>query len=77
MKKLICVMLTVLMITALFAGCGTTADDGVYKIAIVQQLDHASLNEIRAAVEPEYNLLLRQTEPVIEHVIDGISVDFQ
>ena len=53
MKKLICVMLTVLMIASLFAGCGKTADDGVYKIAIVQQLDHASLNEIRAAIEAE------------------------
>ena len=53
MKKLICVMLTVLMIASLFAGCGKTADDGVYKIAIVQQLDHASLNEIRDAIEAE------------------------
>ena len=53
MKKLICVMLTVLMIASLFAGCGATTDDGVYKIAIVQQLDHASLNEIRAAIEVE------------------------
>ena len=53
MKKLICVMLTVLMIASLFAGCGAPADDGVYKIAIVQQLDHASLNEIRAAIEAE------------------------
>ena len=53
MKKLICVMLTVLMIASLFAGCGAAADDGIYKIAIVQQLDHASLNEIRDAIEAE------------------------
>ena len=53
MKKLFCVMLTVLMIASLFAGCGASADDGIYKIAIVQQLDHASLNEIRDAIEAE------------------------
>ncbi len=53
MKKLFCVMLTVLMILSLFAGCGTTADDGVIKIAIVQQMDHSSLDEIRLAIQSE------------------------
>ena len=51
MKKLICVMLTVLMTLSLFTACGSTsADDGVIKIAIVQQLDHSSLDEIRLAI---------------------------
>ena len=67
MKKLICVMLTVLMITALFAGCGTTADDGVYKIAIVQQLDHASLNEIRDAIEAELERIAAEKGIQIEY----------
>ena len=53
MKKLICVMLTVMLILSLFAGCGGTADDGVITVAIVQQLDHASLDEIRHAIEAE------------------------
>ena len=67
MKKLICVMLTVLMITALFAGCGASADDGVYKIAIVQQLDHASLNEIRAAIEAELDAIASEKALNIEY----------
>ena len=67
MKKLICVMLTVLMIAALFAGCGTTADDGVYKIAIVQQLDHASLNEIRNAIEAELDAIAAEKGIQIEY----------
>ena len=67
MKKLICVMLTILMITSLFAGCGTTADDGVYKIAIVQQLDHASLNEIRAAIEAELDKIAAEKNIQIEY----------
>lgn len=67
MKKLICVMLTVLMIAALFAGCGSTADDGIYKIAIVQQLDHASLNEIRAAVEAQLDQIAAEKGIQIEY----------
>lgn len=67
MKKLICVMLTVLMIASLFAGCGSTADDGVYKIAIVQQLDHASLNEIRAAIEAELDKVAAEKGIQIEY----------
>ena len=52
MKKFFCVMLTAMLLISLFSGCGNT-DDGVIKVAIVQQLDHSSLNEIRDAVEAE------------------------
>ena len=55
MKKFICVMLSLLMIASLFAGCGKTAEAGQkqefdYHVAIVQQLDHSSLDEIREAI---------------------------
>ena len=53
MKKFICVMLTVVLTLSLFSGCGAKADDGIKKVAIVQQLDHSSLDEIRAAIEAE------------------------
>ena len=53
MKKMICVLLTMIMMLSLFAGCGAKADDGVIKVAIVQQLDHSSLDEIRQAIEAE------------------------
>jgi len=52
MKKLISLIVAIAMITCLFAGCGA-ADDGKLKVAIVQQLDHSSLDEIRAAIEAE------------------------
>ena len=67
MKKLICVMLTIMMITSRFAGGGNTADDGIYKIAIVQQLDHASLNEIRAAIEAELDAIASEKSLKIEY----------
>ena len=67
MKKLICVMLTIMMIISLFTGCGNTADEGIYKIAIVQQLDHASLNEIRAAIEAELDAIASEKSLKIEY----------
>ena len=59
MKKLICVMLTILMTISLFAGCGSTTDPASvdYEIAIVQQLDHSSLDEIREAIKEQLNAL--------------------
>ena len=53
MKKVISLILAVLMMASLMIGCGNSADDGQLKIAIVQQLDHSSLDEIRMAVEAE------------------------
>lgn len=67
MKKLICVMLTVLTMVSLFAGCGAKANDGIYKIAIVQQLDHASLNEIRDAIEAELDKIAAEKGLQIEY----------
>ena len=67
MKKLFCVMLTILMIVSLFAGCGTKADDGVYKVAIVQQLDHSSLDEIRVAIEAELDKIAAEDSVKVEY----------
>ena len=53
MKKFMSIFLVAMMIISLFAGCGSKADDGVTKVAIVQQLDHSSLDEIRTAIEAE------------------------
>ncbi|MBR4291879.1 MAG: ABC transporter substrate-binding protein [Oscillospiraceae bacterium] len=68
MKKFICVMLTVLMMASLFSGCGAQADDGVIKIAIVQQLDHSSLDEIRLAAQAEIDRIAAE---------DGVKVEYK
>ena len=67
MKKLICVMLTVLMTLSLFAGCGAKADDGVINVAIVQQLDHSSLDEIRHAAEAQLDKIAAEKGLTIEY----------
>ena len=66
MKKLICVALSLMMILPMFAGCqdsGKTSEaaDSNLKVAIVQQLDHASLDEIRVAIEAQLNALAEPT----------------
>ncbi len=54
MKKLCCILLSVLMLAALTAcGTGNLQAPAAYRIAIVQQMDHASLDEIRTAIEAE------------------------
>ena len=62
MKKLICVLISVFMIVSLFAGCGSAADDGKTRVAIVQQLDHSSLDEIRLAIEAQVKAQLPDAE---------------
>jgi len=43
-----------MMILSLFAGCTGSKDDGTIRVAIVQQLDHSSLDEIRMAIEAQF-----------------------
>ncbi len=68
MKKLFCAALSVLMSLSLLAGCGAAPkNDGSKKVAIVQQLDHSSLDEIRLAVEAELDRQAKET---------GVSVSY-
>ena len=66
MKKLICVMLTVILILS-FAGCGAKADDGIINVAIVQQLDHSSLDEIRFAIQTELDKIAAEKGVQVEY----------
>ena len=67
MKKLICVMLTVILTLSLFAGCGAKADDGIINVAIVQQLDHSSLDEIRFAIQAELDKIAAEQGVQVEY----------
>lgn len=64
MKKVISLILAIVMVASLFAGCGASEpkaeEAGVkteFTVAIVQQLDHSSLDEIREAIKAQLNAL--------------------
>ena len=66
MKKLIALILSFVMILTLTA-CGASGEaqtptgyDKNFKIAIVQQLDHSSLDEIRVAIEGELKAMAEE-----------------
>jgi putative ABC transport system substrate-binding protein len=67
MKKLICVILSLLMIAATFAACDSGKSDGSYKVAIVLQMDHPSLEEISDAVQAELDLIAAEKGIQIEY----------
>ena len=49
------------------SATGSTADATTYKVAIVQQLDHASLDEIRTAIEAELDAKAAEKGITIEY----------
>ena len=69
MKKVFSLILSLVMVASLFAGCGAAekpADDNTFTVAIVQQLDHSSLDEIREAIKLQLNALAEPTNYTIE-----------
>ena len=62
MKKFIALILSLVMVFSMTA-CGSSetkseaTETGAYKVAIVQQLDHSSLDEIRTAITAQLNTL--------------------
>ena len=66
MKKLISLILSLVMIASLLTACGgsETKTEGTkteFKVAIIQQLDHSSLDEIRTAITQQLNALAEPT----------------
>lgn len=66
MKKVISLILAFVMMTSVFSGCSAskpsaTASSGeTFRVAIVQQLDHSSLDEIRTAIAAQLNALAEE-----------------
>lgn len=52
MKKVISVILSVVFLFSLFTGCSQSgqSEKSGYRVAVVQQMDHPSLDEIRTAI---------------------------
>ena len=75
MKKLIALILSLVMTLSL-AACGSSAPAATeapaaeasetFKVAIIQQLDHSSLDEIRTAIEAQLNALAAEKGVAVE-----------
>ena len=76
MKKLICVILSLVMILSL-AACASSEEELpptgciTYSVAIVQQLDHSSLDEIRTAIEAQLKALAAEQNIAINITYDN------
>ena len=78
MKKVISLILSVILVAALFTGCGASettettvaqavpSSDDTYTGAIIQQLDHSSLDEIRTAIKAQLEALAAENGITIE-----------
>ena len=75
MKKLICVILSLVMILSLTACASSeealTPTGYTYTVAIVQQLDHSSLDEIRNAIEAQLKALAAEQNIAINITYDN------
>ena len=77
MKKLIAMILSLVMTLSL-AACGSSAPAATgapaaetFKVAIIQQLDHSSLDEIRTAIETQLKALAAEKGITIEISYDN------
>ena len=80
-KKVLAVVLGMAMVASMMGGCGskenTTPEDitksskstDTYKIAIVKQMDHASLDEIADAVAAQLDAISKENDVTIEYEI--------
>lgn len=66
MKKFIAIILTIAMALSMTACGASEKADGAIKVAIVQQLDHSSLDEIREAIKAELTGLAAEKGVTIE-----------
>ena len=77
MKKMIALILSLVMILSVTACGGKEAAEtptgyaDTFKVAIIQQLDHASLDEIRTAIESRLKALAAEKNIAIEITYDN------
>lgn len=70
-KKTVSVLMAAVMAATAAAGCGASDSnsEAAYKVAIVKQMDHASLDEIAEAVAEELDQMAAEHQVTIEYEI--------
>lgn len=59
-RRMTAALMLLAMTVGMLCGCGSKKEEGVYRVAIVQQMDHISLDEIRVAIETELAVCAEQ-----------------
>ena len=70
-KRVLAAVLGLVMVVSMMAGCGSkekTSED-TYKVAIVKQMDHASLDEIANAIAAELDAISKEKNVTINYEI--------
>ncbi len=67
-KKALCMMMAAFMIFSV-TGCGKSADNGTIKVAVIKQLDHASLDEIANAITAELDSIAAEKGVTITYEV--------
>lgn len=70
-KRVLAAVLGLAMVVSMMAGCGSkekTSED-TYKVAIVKQMDHASLDEIANAIAAELDAISKEKNVTINYEI--------
>ena len=73
-KKLLAAVMGMCMVVSMLAGCGSKKEDSAdgkktYKIAIIKQMDHASLDEIANAISAELDEIAKKEDVNIEYEV--------
>lgn len=70
-KRVLAAVLGLAMVVSMMAGCGSKekASEDSYKVAIVKQMDHASLDEIANAIAAELDAISEEKNVTIKYEI--------
>lgn len=70
-KRVLAAVLGLAMVVSMMAGCGSKekASEDTYKVAIVKQMDHASLDEIANAIAAELDAISEEKNVTINYEI--------
>ena len=73
-KKLLAAVMGMCRVVSMLAGCGSKKEDSAdgkktYKIAIIKQMDHASLDEIANAISAELDEIAKKEDVNIEYEV--------
>lgn len=75
MKKLLRNLMVVVLLTTLLVGCGNQTNEDVKKVAVIQLVDHTSLNTIKKAFDEQMQALGYKEGENVEYIFANANGD--